>query len=154
MELPAAAVELPVSVSVQTTAPDEFTAGALHVVVKPLGSPEATEIVAPAAPVCTTIPPVGVAVTKTVVVESDCTETEAGATDNCTPAAESTCKVTFCADVRPSPDALITRVALPTVAAALAVSVNVSLVVLVPDTEPVGLTDHPAVTPVGNPLIV
>lgn len=78
--LPAAAVELPVNVSVQTTAPALVTVGALHDAVNPFGNPDATLIEDPAAPLATVNPPNGVPVTVTVAVPSDNIDTDPGAT--------------------------------------------------------------------------
>jgi hypothetical protein len=62
---PATAPELPVSVRVQEITPDALKCGALHAAVIPLGSPEVTLIVDPAAPLAAVNPPTGVAVTVT-----------------------------------------------------------------------------------------
>jgi hypothetical protein len=154
VDVPATAVELPVSVSVHTAAPAEVIAAALHVAVKPLGSPEATLMLDPDAAAGMATPPAGVAVNVTIAEESDATETEVGAADNCTPAAACTCKVTFWVEVSPSPAAVITTVAFPTVAVAEAVSVSVSPLVFALKDGVSGFADHPAVTPAGRPLIV
>lgn len=84
---PAAAVELPVSVSVHTTAPVEFTLGELHEAVNPFGSPEATLMLDPAAPLAAVSPPTGTAVTVTLAVDRDCTATEVGEAASVIPAA-------------------------------------------------------------------
>jgi hypothetical protein len=63
VELPAVAAVLPVSVSVHTTAPDELTVAAPQLPVTPFGSPDATLMLDPAAPLTTAAPPTGVAVT-------------------------------------------------------------------------------------------
>jgi hypothetical protein len=81
------AVGLPVSVSVEATAPAAVTVGVLHVPVRPFGNPETTLMLEPAAAVATFIPPSGVAVTVTVAELSDCIEIEAGATASLIPGA-------------------------------------------------------------------
>ena len=78
VDVPATAVELPVNVSVQATAPEEVTVGALRAAVIPLGSPETTLIVEPVAPVGKVTPPPGVAVTVTAAVPSEVMETVTG----------------------------------------------------------------------------
>jgi hypothetical protein len=82
VEEPATALEEPVRVSVQMTAPAGVTVGLLQEAEKPLGRPEATLMLDPLAPVGTFNPPVGVAVTVTVAEESDCMESEVGETAN------------------------------------------------------------------------
>jgi hypothetical protein len=84
---PATALELPAKVSVHVTTPAELMVGKLHDAVNPLGNPEATPIDDPAAPAGTFAPPCGVAVTVTVAVASDCTETDAEDTASVMPAA-------------------------------------------------------------------
>jgi hypothetical protein len=83
----AAALELPVRVSVQTAAPAELTLGAFHEAVIPLGRPEDTAIVEPAALLATVAPPTDVAVTVTVEVAKEFMLTDAGETARVTPAA-------------------------------------------------------------------
>jgi hypothetical protein len=153
VELPAAALELPVSVNVQETAPATVTTGALDTAVKPFGTPDAIERIDPAAPVGIATPPSGVAVTVTVAVASDCTETDAGDATSCTPAACCTCNVTFWVTTRPSPVADTEIVAEPTVAVDEAVSVSVALLVNTFDAGTIGLALQLAVTPVGRPLM-
>jgi hypothetical protein len=78
--LPAAAVALPVKVSVHTTAPALVTEGALQDAMNPFGNPDATLIVDPTALPATANPPIAVPVTVTVAVPSDCIVTDTGAT--------------------------------------------------------------------------
>ena len=91
VELPATAVELPVSVTVQLTVPAVVSVGALQVAVKPLGNPEATLMLDPA--VFATKPPTGIATTVAVTEESDETETELGETLRTAPGRGCTTKV-------------------------------------------------------------
>jgi hypothetical protein len=150
VDVPAVAAVLPVRVNVQTTAPAEFTAGALHVAVKPLGSPAATEIVDPVAPAGITTPPTGVAVTVTVADESDGTDTVVGDAEISTAGAYCTCNATCLVAVNPSPLAVIVTVAAPTVAEDEAVSVSVDAPLSAFSVTELLL--HEAVTPAGNPL--
>jgi hypothetical protein len=80
--VPDTAVELPVSVSVHTTAPDAVIDAALQVAVTPFGSPDATLMLDPLAPLATAMPTAGVAVTVTVVEPIDCIEAVVGAAVN------------------------------------------------------------------------
>jgi hypothetical protein len=83
----AAALELPESVNVHATAPAVVKLGALHEAAIPLGRPEDTAIVEPAAPLATVSPPTGVAVTVTVEVAKEFMLTDTGETARVTPAA-------------------------------------------------------------------
>jgi hypothetical protein len=74
----ALAVELPARVSVQLTAPELLSEGALHAAVTPEGRPEAMLMVDPPAPLAAAAPPAGVAVTVNVVEASDCMDADAG----------------------------------------------------------------------------
>ena len=153
VEVPAAALELPVSVNVHTTAPAGVTLGALHVAANPLGSPEATPMLEPAAPAGIAAPPTGVAVTITVAADSDDTETDAGETASVTPGACSTWTLTLWLAISPSPAAVNTMLADPTAAVDEAVTVSVTLFELTLEAGAIGFIDHHAVTPAGNPVI-
>jgi hypothetical protein len=148
--VPAAAVEVPISVSVHTTAPAEVTDAELQLAVIPLGSPDATLMLDPAAPLATAAPPTGVAATVTVVDPTDCIDAAVGDTLSVKLGACATCNVTLLAAVRPSPLAVTVRVELPTAVEALAASVSIALADS--DTGLTGFADHAAVTPLGNPL--
>jgi hypothetical protein len=152
VELPAEALAPPVRVSVHTAAPAEVSAGALQVAVKPAGTPEVTLMLEPEAAAGIATLPVGVAVKVTCAEEFETTLTEVGAAVNFTPAAVCTCKVTVWLAVSPSPAAVMVTVELATAAEAEAVSVTVSL--FEADADEMGLEDHPAVTPAGNPVAV
>ena len=148
--LPTAAVELPASVSVHTTAPPVFTVGAPKVAVTPLGSPEATLIVAPVAPVGTVTPPTGVAVTVTVLVDVATMETEVGEAVNWIAGACCTCKAICLVAVKPSPLAVTVRVDEPTAAVDDAVRLSVAAPL-----SPLRVTEpllQFAVTPLGRPV--
>jgi hypothetical protein len=153
VELPDAAVELPVRVSVQAIVPEAFTVGALHVAVKPWGSPDSKRMLAPVTPrtgvfrsgermplggpvnwlasesgalADTAIPPTGVAVTVTVAVDRESTESAEGDTASWIPGACCTCNVTVWLEVSPSPAAVITSCVAATAAELAAVSVRVA----------------------------
>jgi hypothetical protein len=148
--LPAAAVPLPVNVSVQTTAPALVTEGALHDAVNPFGIPDATLIVDPAAPLATVNPPNGVPVTVTVAVPRDNIETDPGATASLIAGACCTCSLIALVNVNPSP--LAVTVTVVEVTGAVVAAVSVSVLVPLSDESVSGLLLHVAVTPVGNPL--
>lgn len=97
-------------------------------------------------------PPSGIAVTVTVAAASDCTETVAGETASVIPCPCVTCNVTFCVAVSPSPTAVTVNVAEPTAAVDAAASVSISEFELTLAEGVMGFADHPAVTPLGNPL--
>jgi len=78
--VPATAAELPVSVSVHTTAPVEVIDAELQLAVIPFGRPDATLMLDPLAELATTAPPAGVAVTVTFDVPSDCMDNATGET--------------------------------------------------------------------------
>jgi hypothetical protein len=148
--VPAAAVELPVSVSVQTTAPAEVTDAELQLAVTPFGSPDATLMLDPAAPLATAAPPAGVAATVTMVEPADCIEAAVGVTASVKPGAGVTCSVILPVAVSPSPLAVTVTVELPAPTDALAASVNVALAD--PEAGLTGFADQVAVTPLGSPL--
>jgi hypothetical protein len=152
-DVPATALALPVSVSVQETAPEAENAGELQLAVMPAGNPEAIETVAPVALEGITTPPRGVTVTVSVAVASDCMESEVGETLSWIPGACATWRVRVWVDVRPSPATVILSVAEPTAAVEAAVKVRVSLSVPAPAGALRGLADQPAVTPEGSPLM-
>jgi hypothetical protein len=139
-------------VSVHTTAPAWFKLAALQDAVTPLGNPDTTLMLDPAAPVATIRPPTGAAVTVTVVVDKDFMEADVGEAPSVAPGACSTCRVNFCVEVRPSPLAVTDKVDDPGAAAPEAVSVSVDPFELVPDAPVIGFADHAAVTPAGNPV--
>jgi len=141
-----------VSVSVHTTAPAVVTPGALQAAVNPFGNPEATLMLAPAAPLAAVTPPKPVAVTVNFAVAKLCMEAEAGDTANVIPGACCTCNVRLWLAVRPFPVAVTLMVALPTVAVAAAVSVNVSVLEFAPVAVVTEFACHAAVTPAGSPL--
>jgi hypothetical protein len=148
--VPAAAVELPVRVSVHITAPAVFTDAELQLAVIPFGRPDTTLMLEPAAPLATAAPPAGVAVTFTVVELSDCIDAAVGEAARVKFGACVTCSVTLLVDVKPSPLAVTVSVELPTAVEALAASVSVAFAD--PDTGLTGFADHVAVRPLGNPL--
>jgi hypothetical protein len=149
---PAAAAELPVSVKVHATPPAVVNDAELQLAVTPLGSPEATLMLDPPAPLATAAPPAGVAVTVTVVEPSDCIEADAGEAARVKFGACATTSVNLLVAVRPSPPAVTVSAALPTDVDAPASSVNVALVLADPDAGLTGFADQLAVTPLGNPL--
>jgi len=149
VDVPAAADELPVNVSVHTTAPAAFTEAALQLAVIPFGNPDATLMVEPAAPLATAVPPTGVAVTCTVVDPSDCIAA-AGAAVSVKFGPCVTWSVTLLVAVNASPLAVTVTVELPTAVAAPATSVSVALAD--PDTGLTGFADQLAVAPLGSPL--
>jgi len=150
VDVPAAAVALPVSVSVHAMVPAEVREGALQVAVKPLGNPEVRVTVDPAAAAFAATPPTGVAVTVAVVVASESAEIVVGETLNCTPGAAFTCNVICLVDAMLSPAAVTVTVAAPVTAVEDAVKVKVE--------DPAsfervrGLVLQVAVTPVGMPV--
>jgi len=150
VDKPATAVILPVSVRVQTTAPELATVGALKAAVNPFGNPEAMPIVDPAAPPATAMPPAGVATNWTCAEERDLRDTDPGDTASVTPGACATWIVNVLLPETPSPFAVTLTVPVPTEADGEAVKVSVD--------EPLsalsvtGLLVHEAVTPGGNPL--
>jgi hypothetical protein len=150
VEVPAAAVALPVSVSVQATVPAAVRDGELQLAVKPLGNPEARVMVDPAAAVLATTPPTGVAVTVAVVLASERAAIVVGETLNCTLGAAFTCKVICLLAETLSPVAVTVTVAEPVTADEDAAKVRVE----VPDSfERVrGLVLQIAVAPVGRPV--
>jgi hypothetical protein len=77
--VPDTAVELPVNVSVHATAPVAVTDAELQLAVTPFGSPDATLMLDPLAPLATAAPEAGVAVIVTVVEPIDCIEAVVGA---------------------------------------------------------------------------
>jgi hypothetical protein len=151
-EVEATAAGLPVSVRVQTTVPAAFTDGALHVAVIPVGNPEATPIVDPAALLATVSPPTGVPVTVSAAVPSDCIDIDAADAVNLIAGACCTCSVRVLVAVNPSPLPVTVTVAEVTVAVPAAVSVSV--LVPLPAESVTALLLHAAVTPLGSPLTV
>lgn len=177
VDVPAAAFELPVSFSVHVTAPADVKLAALQVAVKPAGKPETTLMLgallavvlaeaksATGSSFCAGVripllpaianPPIGVAVTVTVAVASDCTGTDPGEAASVIPAAGVTCTVTLLDAVNPSPAAVTVICAEPSVAVDAAVSVNVSAFELTLPAVASGFADQVAVTPAGKPLAV
>jgi hypothetical protein len=76
----------------------------------------------------------------------------AGDTASVIPGACCTCKLTLWLATRPSPAAVATTLADPTVAVADAVSVSVTGFALTLEAGAIGFADHPTVTPAGSPL--
>jgi hypothetical protein len=151
---PAARLELPVSVKVHDTVPDAFRTGALHEAESPLGKPEATLILDPAALPAAVKPPTGVAVTVTWAVDNDCMEMDAGEAARMMPGACVTWSVICLVATRPSPAAVIVIVEVAIFAEEAAVNVNVSMVELVADGGVMGFADQAAVTPLGSPAML
>lgn len=152
VDVDAIAFALPVSVSLETTAPVELTPGELQDAVIPFGNPDKMVMDEPFPPLAAAAPPTGVSVTVAVTAVADGIEIAWGETVSTTPAAGCTCKVKVLLWLRPSPTAVTIKAAEPTAAVADAVSVNVSLLVLTLAGGVCGLADHFAVTPAGNPL--
>jgi hypothetical protein len=150
--LPAAAAELPVSISVHTTAPVEGTDAELQLAVIPFGSPDATLMLDPAAALGTAAPPTGVAVTVTAIEPRDCIETAVGEAANVKLGPCVTCSVTLLVAVKPSPLAVTVNVELPTAVEAPAASVSVALALADPEAGLTGFADQLAVNPLGSPL--
>lgn len=136
------------SVSVHVITPELATLGALHVAVKPFGSPDAMLIFS----LLAATPPTGVAVTVTEVVDNDCTEIAVGETASVTPGACRTFKFTLWLVVRLSPAAVTVIVGELTEAEDEAVSVRVEVLVADPDEGVSGLALQLAVTPEGRPV--
>jgi hypothetical protein len=150
-DLDATAFALAFSVSLQATAPVEFTPAELHDAVTPFGNPDML-MDAPFPPVATSAPPTGVSVTVVTTTEPEGMEMACGETVSSAPTAGCTCKVELLLALRPSPAAVTTKATELTGAPADAVSVNVSLLLLTLAGGVCGLADHFAVTPAGNPL--
>ena len=148
--VPAAAAELPVSVSVHTAAPAAFTDAEFQLAVTPFGSPDATLMLDPLAPLATAAPPIGVAVTITVVEPCDFIAAAVGDAVKVKFAPCVTCNCTLLVAVSPSPAAVTVTVEFPTTVAVPAASVSVALAA--PDTGLTGFADQLAVTPLGSPL--
>jgi len=147
---PAATAELPVSVSVHATAPAEVTDAAPQLAATPFGRPEATLMLEPLAPLDTTAPPAGVAVTVIDVVPNDCIDADTGEAVSVKLGAGVTWSVTLLVAERPSPAAVTINVELPKGDEAPAIKVRVALAN--PDAGLTGFADHVAVTPLGMPL--
>lgn len=149
---PATALELPARDKTHDTTPAELIVGEPHDAVNPLGKPETTPMLDPTAPLTAFTPPCGVAVTVTVAVDSDCTETDAGDTASTIPGTCTTCNVNFWLAVSPFPVAVTVIDSEVSVAVDVAVRVSVSAFELTLLDGVRGFADHAAVTPVGNPL--
>jgi hypothetical protein len=143
---------LPFSVRVRTEAPSEVRLAAPHEALKPFGNPEAMLMVAPALLVANATPPTGVAVTVIVAVERDAIEIACGDTCSRTPGAACIRNVTYLLAKIPSPATVTTAVVEAAAPVEEAVSVRVSLFVLMLADGVAGLADHFAVTPGGSPL--
>jgi len=139
-----------VSVRVQLTAPVDARVGELQDAVKPGGKPESTLALAPTAPAGTVTPPTGTAVTVSAAVPADCMLRVDLDTWISTAGAYCTCAATALVTVRPSPLADTVNLAEPTGAAALAVSVKVTVVGPV-EASVAGLVDHEALRLLGRP---
>lgn len=100
----------------------------------------------------TVSPPTGVAVTVTLAVASDCTDTDPGDAASTMPGANVTCAVNVPLAVRPSPAAVTVTVPDSTFAVELAVSASVSTFVLTLPAGVIGFADQTPVTPLGKPL--
>jgi hypothetical protein len=152
VEVLVTAALLPFSVRVRTETPAEVMLAAPHEAVKPFGNPEAMVMVDPALFVANATPPTGVAATVIVAVERDGTEIACGDTCSKTPGAACTRNVTYLLAEIPSPATVTTAVAEAATAVEGAVSVRISLFVLMLADGVIGLADHFAVTPAGSPL--
>jgi hypothetical protein len=151
-DVDAIALSLPVSVSFQTTAPTELTPGTLQDARIPFGNPDRMLTDDPIPPAAATAPPTGVSVTVAIIAEADGIEIACGETVNTAPAAGCTCKVKLLLSLRPLPAAVTIKAAKVTAVVADAVSVKVSLLLLMLAGGVCGLADHFAVTPAGSPL--
>jgi hypothetical protein len=152
VDVPAMALALPVSVNVRNKVPADVKPGGPQEAVIPFGNPEAMLMVDQPAFVTKTAPPMGVAVTVTVAVESDPIDSVCGDTANATPSAGCTCNVTLLLAETPSPATVTTTVADDGGIVGDAVSVSVSLFVLTLADGVAGFADHLAVTPAGSPV--
>jgi hypothetical protein len=99
-----------------------------------------------------TVAPRGAAVTVTVADERDAIARVCGDTANTTPKAVFTCSPILLLAETPPPATVTTTVADDAGAVADAVSVSVSLLVLILAGGVAGLADHFALTPAGRPL--
>jgi hypothetical protein len=152
VDVPAMALALPVSVNVRNKVPADVTPGAPQEAVIPFGNPEVMLILDQPALATRTVAPRGAAVTVTVADERDAIARVCGDTANTTPKAVFTCSPILLLAETPPPATVTTTVADDAGAVADAVSVSVSLLVLILAGGVAGLADHFALTPVGRPL--